>query len=184
MLADEELTSIISLQLLPYGNTAYDSDSGVFTCQHGDGECSSDIYEQCLMYKLGDASSIESGDTALAAWPFILCMETADGDPTHAESCYSSSMGNSTAPAFSVIQDCHDNEAELVQTMAMKATDKLDHTYVPWVVVDGTVLAHNELLKAAICKAYTGPLPSTCRGTSTRVTSTKTAAVPELRCPK
>jgi hypothetical protein len=156
------MVAIIDLQLVAYGNTAYDSDSGEFTCQHGEGECSSDTYESCVEYKLsGDIGSIEKGDTALAAWPFILCMEQAEGDPTQAQTCYESNM-NTTALPWSTVNSCYNNEAEVVQTAAMKATPT--HDYVPWVTVNGELLQHTGLLQKAICDAYTGTPPESCRG--------------------
>lgn len=61
----------------------------------------------------------------MAAWPFILCMEEAEGDPTQGQSCYESTM-NSTALPWSVISACSQDEAEVVQTAAMKATPAHD----------------------------------------------------------
>ena len=39
----------------------------------------------------------------------------------------------------------------------------LAHDYVPWVLVDNTLLSNTNLLIVAICKAYTGPQPESCR---------------------
>lgn len=95
---------------------------GSFTCQHGTGECDSDVLELCTQNKLsGDINSIITGDTSLAAWPFILCMEEAEGNPSMGESCYNSSM-NTTALPWSTIQSCSQLQASEVQTAAMKAT--------------------------------------------------------------
>ena len=108
-----------------YGNTQQNTD-GSFTCQHGEGECASDVLELCTEYKLsGNLDSISSGDTSMAAWPFILCMEEAEGEPSAGPSCYESTM-NSTALPWSVISDCAANEADVVQTAAMKATPSHD----------------------------------------------------------
>jgi hypothetical protein len=108
-----------------YGNTKQNSD-GSFTCQHGEGECASDVLELCTQYKLsGNIDSISTGDTSLAAWPFILCMEEAEGQPTAGQNCYETSM-NTTALPWSVVNDCASNEADIVQTAAMKATPQHD----------------------------------------------------------
>ena len=108
-----------------YGNTKKNSD-GTYTCQHGIGECESDVIELCTQYKLsGDISSIESGNTSITAWPFILCMEQAEGNPLMAESCYASTM-NTTALPYSVIETCTKEEADVVQAAAEKATPKHD----------------------------------------------------------
>jgi hypothetical protein len=118
------MAAIIDLKLVAYGNTAKNAD-GTFDCQHGEGECESDLLEACVEYKLsGDLASIESGDTSMAAWPFILCMEEADGEPSAAESCFGSTM-NSTSISWSDISDCAANEADAVMNACMKAT--VDH---------------------------------------------------------
>lgn len=119
------MAAIIDLKLVAYGNTQK-SASGSFDCQHGAGECASDVYESCVEYKLSnDINSIETGDTSMAAWPFILCMEEADGNPSMAESCYASTM-NATSVSWTTIQDCFNNEADVVQNAAMKATPNHD----------------------------------------------------------
>mmetsp|Transcript_33988 Transcript_33988/g.74112 ORF Transcript_33988/g.74112 Transcript_33988/m.74112 type:complete len:171 (+) Transcript_33988:174-686(+) len=153
------MAAIIDLKLVAYGNTQKTAD-GSFDCQHGAGECASDVYESCVEYKLsGDINSIESGDTSMAAWPFILCMEEADGNPAEAESCYESTMKSSSV-SWSTIADCAQNEADVVQNAAMKATP--NHDYVPWVLVDGQLLENTNMLTKAVCDAYTGTPPASC----------------------
>jgi interferon gamma-inducible protein 30 len=160
VLAKPDMAEIIALKLVPYGNTKQNAD-GSFTCQHGEGECQSDALELCVQYKLsGDINSIETGDTSMAAWPFILCMEEEEGDFSKGEACFSSSM-NSTALSWNTVQSCYNDEYDLVMNAGMKATDP-DHSYVPWVVVDNTLLEHQGLLQKAVCDAYTGPTPASC----------------------
>ena len=155
------MVEIIALKLVAYGNTKQNAD-GSFTCQHGIGECHSDVLELCVQYKLsGDLDSIETGDTSMAAWPFVLCMEEEDGDFSKGESCFNSSM-SSTALAWSTVESCFNNEYDVVMTAGMKATDP-DHTYVPWVTVDDVVLDNSNQLLKAICEAYTGPPPASCQ---------------------
>lgn len=84
-----------------------------------------------------------------------------EGNPAFAESCYQSTM-NATALPWSTIQSCFDNEYSVVQGAAKDATPK--HDYVPWVLVDHTVLEQSSLLQYAICKAYTGTPPASCNG--------------------
>lgn len=164
-MAKDDIYNIVDLKMVAYGNTAQESD-GSFSCQHGAGECASDALELCLQYKLGDLRSISTGDTTKAAYPFILCMEEALGDPTQGETCYQQTMGssNSTIP-WSVINDCATQQPSLnmVQTEAMKTTALTDHTYVPWVLVDGELLDNSDLLLKSICDAYTGPAPKSCK---------------------
>ena len=146
---------------MAYGNTK-DNGDGSYTCQHGAAECETDVIDSCVEYKLsGDINSIATGDTALEAWPFILCMEQQEGDPTQAESCFEQTMGNSTIASYKTIQDCVTNEAADVQAVAAKATP--EHDFVPWCLVNGEVLQHEQLLTQTVCKAYTGPKPAACK---------------------
>jgi hypothetical protein len=68
---------------------------------------------------------------------------------------------NSTALSWNTVQSCYNDEYDLVMNAGMKATDP-DHSYVPWVVVDNTLLEHQGLLQKAVCDAYTGPTPASC----------------------
>lgn len=161
MLDKPDLVDILALKLVAYGNTKQNAD-GSFTCQHGEGECQSDALELCVQYKLsGDINSIETGDTSMEAWPFILCMEEADGEFSQGESCYKSTM-NTTALSWNTVEACYNDEYDLVMNAAMKATDP-NHSYVPWVLVNNQLLEHSGLLQKAVCDAYTGPPPASCQ---------------------
>lgn len=163
------MAAIIALKLVAYGNTKKNAD-GTFTCQHGVGECESDALELCVQYKLsGDINSIETGDTSMAAWPFILCMEEEDGDFSKGESCFNSSM-NSTSLSWNTVESCFNDEYDLVMNAGMKATDP-KHSYVPWVVVDNKVLENSNMLQKAVCDAYTGPPPTSCSRFETQTAS-------------
>ena len=125
VLAKPDMVAIIDLKLVAYGNTKQNSD-GSYTCQHGTGECTSDVYELCTQYKLaGDIDAIATGETSIAAWPFILCMENAEGNPLMGQSCYESTM-NATALPWAVIEDCYVYEYDQVQAVAAKSTPKHD----------------------------------------------------------
>ena len=107
------------------GNTKY--ADGVYTCQHGEDECTSDVYEQCTLYKLsGDLSSISTGNTSTTALPFIQCMEEHEGDPTVAEACYTSTLAVSSGVSWDTILTCSSNEADEVQAAAALATPTHD----------------------------------------------------------
>jgi len=158
-LQKSDLVEITKLKLVAYGNTKY--DNGKFSCQHGAGECTSDALELCTQYKLsGDINSIQTGDTSLDAWPFILCMEEADGNPNKGKSCFDRTMSNSTLE-WSTVETCYNKEYDLVQSAAQKATPT--HDYVPWVLVDGDLLENTDLLQKAVCDAYTGTPPQSCK---------------------
>lgn len=161
VLALDDIRQITDFKIVPYGNTKYDASTNVFTCQHGVDECISDAYELCTLYKLsGDINSIQSGNTAYAAWPYILCMEEAEGNPAEAENCFKSSMAGSGLE-WDVVSTCYKEEYDVVQTAGMNATPS--HDFVPWVIVDGRVLEYpNASLLASICKSYTGTPPASC----------------------
>eukprot|EP00602_Paraphysomonas_sp_CaronLab_P011762 CAMPEP_0185041348 /NCGR_PEP_ID=MMETSP1103-20130426/40530_1 /TAXON_ID=36769 /ORGANISM="Paraphysomonas bandaiensis, Strain Caron Lab Isolate" /LENGTH=220 /DNA_ID=CAMNT_0027581033 /DNA_START=331 /DNA_END=993 /DNA_ORIENTATION=- len=160
VLAMDDIRDITDMKIVPYGNTKQESN-GDFTCQHGPDECTTDAYELCTLYKLsGEIESISSGNTAYAAWPFILCMEEAEGSPAMAEECFKSSMAGSGLD-WETVATCADQEYSTVQSAGRDATPS--HDYVPWVLVDGRVLSQPDLmLLPSICKSYTGPTPASC----------------------
>ena len=113
------------------------------------------------MYKLsGNISSISTGDTAYTAFPFIQCIEKAEGDPSSVQGCYKDNLAK-IGPSWSVIQECFDKQYDEVQGAAAATTPV--HQYVPWVLVDGQLVDNTDLLTTYICKAYTGPKPASCR---------------------
>lgn len=115
-----DVVDIIDLKMVPYGNTQKQSD-GTFSCQHGEDECISDVYEQCTMYKLsGNLTSIVTGDTSKAAWPFVHCMEVHEGDPSAAEGCFEDNMKDSGL-SWSDITACFDKENADVQNTAVRS---------------------------------------------------------------
>jgi interferon gamma-inducible protein 30 len=152
--------------MVPYGNTKKDAN-GVFTCQHGVDECTSDVYEQCVLYKLsGNITSISTGDTSMQAFPFLQCMELNEGAPSAAQPCFQKTLATTqTAVTWATIDTCSQNEANAVQNEAAIATPA--HDYVPWVLVDNKVLDNSNLLTRAICNAYTGPQPASCKVVTT-----------------
>lgn len=160
-MANADIADIVQLKLVPYGNTQ-SNGNGTYTCQHGTGECESDVLELCAMYKLGgdDISVISSGETSMAAWPFVLCMEEADGDPTQGEDCFSKTLGDSKV-TWSSVEACAKDDVAQMQAAAATATP--EHDYVPWCLVNGEVLEHTELLTKKICDSYTGTAPKSCK---------------------
>src|SRR5689334_18971786 len=91
------------------GNTK-EYSNGTYSCQHGVDECITDSYELCTLYKLsGDLESINRGETSLQAFPFIQCMEQAEGAPSAASGCFSKTMANSGL-SWSTVTKCADEE--------------------------------------------------------------------------
>jgi interferon gamma-inducible protein 30 len=159
-LALSDIAAIVDLKMVPYGNTKKAAD-GSFSCQHGVDECTSDVLELCTMYKLSNnITAISTGENTFKAWPFIQCMELNEGDPTAAPNCFATTMAKSGL-SYTTVTECAANEASAVQNQGALATPS--HDYVPWVLVNGSLLSNNNLLTPAICKAYTGPTPASCK---------------------
>ena len=60
---------------------------------------------------------------------------------------------------------CADDSARAAEVQAIgAAATPAEHTYVPWVVLDGKVIedADQWRLEELVCKAYKGPLPKVC----------------------
>lgn len=163
-----DIAAITALKLVPYGNTKKNAD-GTFTCQHGVDECTTDVIDQCVFYKLsGNISSISTGDTSMQAFPFIQCMELNEGAPSAAEPCFAKTLATTqTALTWSTVNTCAQTEASATQNEAMKATPT--HDYVPWILVNNAVLDNSNLLTRAICQAYTGPQPASCKAFASEV---------------
>jgi hypothetical protein len=159
VLAKEDMAAIIDLKLVAYGNAKENAD-GSFDCQHGAGECESDAQELCTQYLLAGSNTNTMWSKSMEAWPFILCMEEADGNPAKGESCYNDSMGNSTV-SWSQVSACVENDFSTVTGAAKAATPT--HDYVPWVLVNGDLLDNQSLLQKAVCDAYTGTPPASCK---------------------
>lgn len=69
-------------------------------------------------------------------------------------------MGNSSL-TWDVVESCYDEEYNDVQKAAMEATPT--HDYVPWCLVDGVVIEHQDALQKYICDAYQGTKPESCK---------------------
>jgi hypothetical protein len=118
------------------------------------------------LYKLaGNITAISTGESTVAAWPFLQCLETNHGDPAYAAPCFASTLALTSTLKYSDIEACAANEERQVQGQGKIATDLTGHTYVPWVLVGGVLqqyTAYNIIVKN-VCTAYTNPvLPASC----------------------
>lgn len=167
------MASIMNITAVPYGNADINYVTKTVSCQHGELECTVNAYEQCGMYLYPDQNMwmpfyvcIESygsgegggGDAMIAAVP--ACAQAAGMDAAKVEACQ--------ADSALVWQ---------LQKEAASVTAAADHSYTPWVVVDGNLLQHDFQFKSLICNAYTGELPPAC---PTSLIATKEAT----RCSK
>ncbi|XP_067824721.1 gamma-interferon-inducible lysosomal thiol reductase [Heptranchias perlo] len=154
------LSNIMNVTLVPYGNAEERNESGkwIFSCQHGELECTGNMIEACLMHTLQDPSRY---------FPIIFCMESADNVVAAAELCLQVYEPN---VSWTTIENCikgdlgnklmHQN-AELTRAL------NPPHQYVPWILVNGKhteeleVEAVNSLF-SLVCSTYKGKKPVAC----------------------
>ena len=59
----DSIGEIVNLTAVPYGNAQIDTTTQTVTCQHGDAECSANVYEQCyLVVKICNANDLQATD--------------------------------------------------------------------------------------------------------------------------
>ena len=148
---------IMNVTLVPFGNARYVGTK--LECQHGEDECKANSWEQCAISLYPEFSK---------HWPFYLCIEQSEkscGEGAgpcvlkHTKSC-----AESAGLDYSSLKACVDSptESAALQEAAYKATPA-DHSYVPWVVVNGKLSADSDELLKEVCKAYKGTKPSACK---------------------
>jgi len=157
--AVEKVGDIMTVDLVPYGNAREEQTGSEwkFTCQHGAPECKGNVIESCAISLLKDFK---------AYWPFVLCLESEEGEfDTVGPKCASA-----TGVDYTPIQACANNSTgnQIEHEMALK-TEALDpaHTYTPWIVVNGQ---HSEFIQdmaqthliELVCYLYTGEKPAAC----------------------
>ena len=124
------------------------------TCQHGEDECSGNSYEQCAIDVYPDPKDY---------LPFITCFDQKSGQGAlddMMEGC-----ATTASLDWSKIKSCHDDadHAWSLQVAAAAATPE-DHTYVPWVVINGKqydLEVETDFL-GYVCNEYQGDKPAAC----------------------
>mmetsp|Transcript_10342 Transcript_10342/g.15437 ORF Transcript_10342/g.15437 Transcript_10342/m.15437 type:complete len:154 (-) Transcript_10342:199-660(-) len=140
---------IVNVTLVPYGNAEMDSE-GRITCQHGDGECKGNRWEQCAIAHYPDTKDY---------FPFYYCMEKAGDDMlSSVKDCASEANMD-----YSVLSTCFNSaESQALQKKAAAMTPS-DHQYVPWVLVDGKLSpSDGDNILQEVCDKYKGIKPSVC----------------------
>ena len=144
-----DVMAITDLELVPYGNArVITRDPPTFQCQHGDKECYGNYVELCAQKHFSEEK----------AWQFIVCEETStDFSEEGVKNC-----GKMALVDPDVILKCaKGTEGPLLH---LEAADKTpDHRWVPWVVVNDRVLDDGENFLKAVCDAYTGEKPASCK---------------------
>jgi len=170
VLSLSDIVAITDFKYVAFGNAFYNQTLGTYEC-FDEVECQTDVTQLCGMYKFdlnsGDGLDvILSGQNSLKAFPFISCMEAAQGLYTSAEGCWNSTMivSGISSTTWQQIYQCSVDEYLAVMTAGDMATPQ-ELTTVPWVLVDSVRYNISDAnLLATICKAYTGtPLPASCQ---------------------
>lgn len=131
-----EIDNIVSLKLLPYGNTR--ASGYTYTCQHGPEECRSDLLGLCLLSLLGGGDdAIRTGSSSREAFPYFACLERAGGRVKAAADCFGDTLARSPV-SWAEVESCADDEERAATLQALGAAETpSEHEYVPWTVVDG-----------------------------------------------
>jgi len=158
----------MDLTVVPFGN-AHITD-GVVSCQHGDDECTANSIEQCA-FSLYDSYT---------AFPFYECMEEAGSDMLNQVRACATKANLS----YANLAACYKNPTTvLANQIAAEAATPSDHTYVPWVVVNGDVWDGNSDFLTVVCDAYDGDAPAGCPAKTLKNRLRAKAAVHEAPVP-
>mmetsp|Transcript_46357 Transcript_46357/g.110381 ORF Transcript_46357/g.110381 Transcript_46357/m.110381 type:complete len:281 (-) Transcript_46357:56-898(-) len=148
---DAALRQTLELQLLPFGNAAYNL-AGSLSCQHGEKECDGNMAMTCAGHVLateasmGFAFCLMDKISALDADSAVVACTTSQDDVKSINDCRGSALGQ-----------------RLMSQMA-EATKASQQSYTPWITVNGrhSVAAEKDL-KKLICDTLTSATrPASC----------------------
>ena len=124
------LSEVMDLDVIVFGNAHLHTADQTVTCQHGEAECDANVYEQC---------AIDNYIYPSRYLPFLACLFVSL-PMGHADTPYDASLfaacAREAALDFGALQTCHDKDAWPMQVQSAAKTPS-DHTYVPWLVVEG-----------------------------------------------
>lgn len=139
----------MDITLLPYGNAISENavsalsgehDDKKITCQHGSIECKGNTWDAC---------AIRHYPAFVDHWPFILCMEEHFATQLmKVESCAGKAKLD-----YDLLKSCADGQ-EGVDALYDMGTATGEHTYVPWVIVNGKVLENQDQFLRVVCDQY------------------------------
>ena len=155
---------ILNLTLVPYGN-AHTSSSGKISCQHGNGECEGNRWEQCAIAHYPDPKD---------HFPFYYCMEKAGENMlTKVKSCATTAKMD-----YATLSTCWNGKESAQLQQRFGALTPSNHKYVPWVIVNGKEYQGSNLLKL-VCSLYKGAKPAGCSKATSETVLTLTE-IPDL----
>ena len=126
-----------------------DCYSGDIVCQHGDGECTGNIVQNCVKN--------QTANDAGKYMPFMYCMEYL-GQP--AESC-----AKAAGFDYAKVQECASGtlaDRLLVEAARKTALIPGGHPGVPYITVNGNAVTDTNLLLLTVCASYKGTKPPGC----------------------
>jgi interferon gamma-inducible protein 30 len=139
----------MDLKVVPFGNAQVDKQSQTVKCQHGEGECDANTWEQCAVEQSKPSVYME----------FLLCLENtlAMG---HADDPFPASLFMDCAATTELdraaLGKCHDNPMLRWQLQEKYSNETPEHDYVPWVMVNGKKIdEEKDDLLSVICQEYT-----------------------------
>ncbi len=147
------MDGIVTVAQYVYGNAHTDPSSGNITCQHGAMECLDNTLQNCAIKHATNASE----------WlPFVACLEQHPSMQGEAAPGCARQVGLN----WPAVHACWTGpEGAALDAAAGKATPA-DHTYVPWVTLNGvnTFCSNSNCdnVLQAVCAVYKGPVPKAC----------------------
>jgi len=158
--------NIMDVTLVPFGNARF--VNGKLECQHGPDECTVNSFEQCAI-SLYPAFSEH--------FPYYLCIEQASADcgegGGHCVLPYTKSCAADASLDYSKIAACVNDHTESLKLQHRFAQlTPANHTYVPWVLIDGELSkSQGDDLAKEVCHAYKGTKPAACRSVEEEATT-------------
>ena len=139
---------IMNLQIVPFGNSKLLLDKQQVECQHGEGECDANSWEQCAVQAYNPPIYLT----------FIGCLETSLPMGTHNEP-YDEEIFHDCADLalmdFDDLKACHDNPLLKWQHQQQFAKRTPEHDHVPWVLINGKYMDEEKHdLMEEVCKEY------------------------------
>jgi interferon gamma-inducible protein 30 len=139
---------VVDLQIVPFGNSKLLLDKQQVECQHGNGECDANSWEQCAIQAYQPPTYLT----------FIGCLETSLPMGMHNEP-YDEGIFHDCADLafmdFNDLKACHDNPLLKWQLQQQFAKMTPEHDHVPWVLINGEYMdEENYDLMEEVCKEY------------------------------